>query len=590
MKADPSSLGDPSGERLRRRTRRLRIGAGVAIVVFVWLVMAGIEAWRLGSDALAGTRVAHTARQSVAGAQDVLEGRPDRALAEAQRYFADASERARSWVLAPLRVVPLAGRQLRAVEAVTAGAGTIADVGADGLADVRAVLEAPHRSGPERVALLRRLADVAEHARARLDQVDPGPGGALVPPVAGAREELVEELADLRAGLEDGRALASVLGDLLQGPGRYLVLGVNNAEMRAGAGMPSSLGELETANGHMRLDDMRPTAHVPVPDDAVPPSGDPAARWGWLGPDRGWRNLLVSPRFEVSASRAAQMWEAAGNRPVDGVVLLDPLALEAILDATGPVEVDGRVMSSGNVVDRLLVQQYLRVPDESPEQHRDELGVVAPAAISALDRGEWSTAQLADGLNGAVRGRHLMIWSRTPHQQDAWHATEVDGSLRPDSVMVSVLNRGGDKLDPYLRVQAQLELRPEDGHRSGVLQLTLRNDAPEGAPGLVLGPHPGIEGREGDYVGIVAVDLPEASTAGVIEPGPELAAAADGPTGVVATHVVVARGEERTVVVRFTLPAHQRSVRVEPSARAPSVAWRFRGATWVDVRARMVAW
>ncbi len=247
------------------------------------------------------------------------------------------------------------------------------------------------------------------------------------------------------------------------------------------------------------------------------------------------------------------------------------------------------MMSGANVVDQLLVQQY-RVPDESPEEHRDELGVVAQAAISALDRGEWSTAHLADGLNGAVRGRHLMIWSRTPHQQDAWHATDVDGSLRPDSVMVSVLNRGGDKLDPYLRVQAQLELRPEDGHRSGVLQLTLRNDAPEGAPGLVLGPHPGIEGREGDYVGIVAVDLPGASTAGAIEPGPELVAAADGPTGVVATHVVVARGEERTVVVRFTLPAHQRSVRVEPSARAPSVAWSFRGATWVDVRARMVAW
>ncbi len=132
-----------------------------------------------------------------------------------------------------------------------------------------------------------------------------------------------------------------MLCDLLQGPGRYLVLGVNNAEMRAGAGTLSSVGELETANGHMRLDEMRPIAHVPVPDDAVPLSGAPAARWDRLGPDRGCRNLLVSPRFEVSASRAAQIWEAAGNRPVDGVLLLDPLAPEAILGATGPVEATG---------------------------------------------------------------------------------------------------------------------------------------------------------------------------------------------------------------------------------------------------------
>lgn len=575
----------------RRHVQRLRISAVVALVVVAWLVMAGMEGWRLRADALAGTRAAHTARQSVAGAQDVLDRRPDEALAQAQRHFADASERARSWVLAPFRVVPVVGRQLRAVEAVAVGAATIADVGADGLAQVRAVLEAPHRSGPERVALLRRLADVAEHARARLDRVNPGPGGALVPPVADARDDLVEELADLRRSLEDGHSLASALGDLFEGPGRYLVLGVNNAEMRAGAGMPSSVGELETADGHMRLDEMRPVAQVLVPPAAVPLSGDSAALLGWPGPDRGWNSLLSSPRFQVSATLAAEMWEAAGNRPVDGVLLLDPLALQAILDATGAVEVDGRTMSGDNVVEELLVQQFLRVRDDGLKEHEDHVGMAAQAAVAALDRGEWPMARLADGLNGAVRGRHLMIWSKSPHQQDAWHATEADGSLRPDSLMVSVLNHGGNKLDPYLRVQAGLELRPEEGHGSAVLRLTVRNEAPQGAPRLVVGPQPGSGGSEGDYVGIVAVNLPEASATGAIEPAPELPLGGpDGPTQVVAARVVVARGEEQTVVVRFALPADQSSLRVEPSARAPSVEWTFRGATWVDDRARMVAW
>lgn len=576
--------------RRRHRVLRLGIGAVVALLVLTWLVMAGMEGWRLRADALAGTRAAHTARQSVAGAQDVLDRRPDEALAQAQHHFADASKRARSWVLAPFRVAPVVGRQLRAVEAVAVGAATIADVGADGLAEVRAVLEAPHRSGPERVALLRRLADVAEHARTRLDQVEPGPGGPLVPPVADARADLVEELADLRASLDDGRALASALGDLLQGPGRYLVLAVNNAEMRAGAGMPSSIGELETADGHMRLDEMRPVAQVPVPDATVPLSGDLATRWGWLSSNREWRSLLASPRFRVSASLAAEMWEAAGNRPVDGVLLLDPLALQAILDATGPVEVDSRTMSSDNVVEELLVQQFLRVRDDRLQEHENRVGMTAQAAVAALDRDEWPMARLADGLNRAVRGRHLMIWSKSPHQQDAWHATEADGSLRPDSLMVSVLNRGGNKLDPYLRVQADLELRPEKGHGSAVLRLTLRNEAPEGAPGLVVRRQPGSEGDEGDYVGILAVSLPGASAAGAIEPAPELPGGPDGPTQVVAARVVVTRGEERTVVVRFTLPADQRSLRVEPSARVPSAAWSFRGATWTDELARMVTW
>lgn len=573
----------------RRRAYRLAMGAAVVLVVLTWLVMAGMEAWRLRADALAGTRAAHSARQSVAGAQDVLDRHPDEALARAQRHFADVGERARSWVLAPFRVVPVVGRQLRAVEAVAVGAATIADVGADGLAEVGAVLKAPHRSGPERVALFRRLADVAADARARLDQVDSGPGHALVPPVARARDELVAELADLRASLDDGRALASALGELLRGPGRYLVLAVNNAEMGAGAGMPSSIGQLDTADGQMRLNEMRSVAHVPVSDAAVPLSGDSAARSAKPGPDRGWRNLLTSPRFQVSASLAAEMWEAAGNQPVDGVLLLDPLALQAILDATGPVEVDGRTMTGGNVVEELLVQQFLRIPDDTLGQHQDQVGVVAQAAVAALDRGEWPIARLADGLNRAARGRHLMVWSRTPDQQSAWDATQVDGSLRQDSLMVSVLNRGGNKLDPYLRVRAELELQPEEGNGSGLLRLTLRNEAPEHAPGGVLGQHVGTGGNEGDYVGTLAVNLPGASTAGAIE-SVESAAGPDGPTRVVTAHVVVARGEERTMVLRFRLPAAQRSLRVEPGARAPGVEWTFRGATWVDDRARVVAW
>ena len=46
------------------------------------------------------------------------------------------------------------------------------------------------------------------------------------------------------------------------------------------------------------------------------------------------------------------------------------------------------------------------------------------------------------------------------------------------------------------------------------------------------------EGKQGDYVGIFAVNLPGASTAGAIEPAPNTPGGPEGPTQVVAARVV----------------------------------------------------
>ena len=60
------------------------------------------------------------------------------------------------------------------------------------------------------------------------------------------------------------------------------------------------------------------------PDDRVPLSGDVADRWGWLAPNREWRNLASSPRFDANAELAAQMWKASTGQDVDGVLAHRP--------------------------------------------------------------------------------------------------------------------------------------------------------------------------------------------------------------------------------------------------------------------------
>src|SRR5207244_8808773 len=142
------------------------------------------------------------------------------------------------------------------------------------------------------------------------------------------------------------------VASLLTGPRTYLVLAANNAEMRAGSGMFLSIGELTTSAGSLRLTGMSSVTEVPIPP-GVPVEGDLASRWGFIDPAADWRDLMLSPRFDASAQLATRMWAAAGRGPVDGVLVLDPVALSGILQATGPVQVGPRPIGRFRVVPEL---------------------------------------------------------------------------------------------------------------------------------------------------------------------------------------------------------------------------------------------
>jgi hypothetical protein len=291
------------------------------------------------------------------------------------------------------------------------------------------------------------------------------------------------------------------------------------------------------------------------------------------------------------------MWQARTGEPVDGVLAVDPYALRAIIAATGPVEVDGRPITAQNVVRELLLEQYRAVSDDPvPEQEladqlarRERLSRVASAVIARLDAEDWDLARLVDALVPAARGRHILAWSAVPAQGRAWRAAGVDGALRRSSLMVSVLNRSGNKLDQFLSVEAALAARPV---RDGVavrLRLRIRNLAPEGLGWYVLGPYPYSSLREGQYRGIVAVNLPWGAGAATLR-GVErvVASGSDGPTRVIAGDIDLDRGETGVVTLRFRVPRGAERVRIEPSARSPETAWRVGGARFADDRAHAV--
>ncbi len=560
-----------------------------AALFAVWSAWALVNVVLAGLDARAGRDAAEQARKDALGSLTSPDSIAD--LQRAQAHFVSAHDRLSSVATLPVRLLPVFGRQVQSVDAVSVGAARVAGVGADALTEVQDALVPEHASGPARARLLRRMAEIATGADQDLDDIRLGPGH-LLGPVADAQARLAKEVKGLREGLRRGAAGATAAADLLAGPRRYLILAANNAEMRSGEGMILSAGLLETKEGVLTVSPFRQTADLRLPPDAVPLEGDLADRWGWLGPNQEWRNLGVSPRFDVTAPLAARMWEAGGGGPVDGALMVDVAALRALLKAVGPVTTEGRTVDADTVEEQVLHGQYVEhAADPDQGARREELGSIAAAVVGALQDRSWDASVLGQALGDAARGRHLLAWSAHPVEQQGWVAAGIDGSLRTDSLLVGALNRGAIKLDRFLGVRASLEIRSDHGRAEGELRLRLRNDVPLGEPKYVAGPDPDSGAGEGVYVGIVAVTLPGYARNARIDDVASLAVVGrDGPTRVVGSAVSIPRGAERSLVVRFEVPNGTRELRVEPSARLPPIAWSSSGLHWRDDKSRTVSW
>jgi hypothetical protein len=229
--------------------------------------------------------------------------------------------------------------------------------------------------------------------------------------------------------------------------------------------------------------------------------------------------------------------------------------------------------------------------DADQSARRDRLGEVARGAIDAFESREWDPSVLVDELAPAGRGRHVLVWSANPVEQRGWEASGIAGDLKADSMLVSLMNFGGNKLDQFVTIDGAISIDEQPAGVDVAVRLTITNKAPVGEPAYVVGPHPNSGVGEGVYLGILSVNVPGAASGLKLEGATELVAAGpDGRTQVMATNVQLARGETREFVVRFRAPAGATSFRVEPSAREPTITWSHGGEEWQDDHVERVEW
>ena len=577
------------------RRRRLVILGVVAVVV--WAIVAGVWLARAANDLRAGRDAASRARDHLQP-DDVANRTPLPHLRAAGDRFASAHDLAGSVVLAPLRVVPVVGRQLRSVHSLSGTAAQVADAAATAVDRAAGVLSEPAAAGQARIDQVRHIRDVVRVASAAVDKAnDLGPRKGLVGPLANARNDLAEDLDKARSTLANARDGSDAALSLVTGPRSYLVLAANNAEMRAGSGMWLQGGVLTARDGHLDLGDM---VSLPLeadpPGGAVVPTGDLAARWGFLQPGNEWRSLMASPNFDESAKLAVKMWKAAGRGDVDGVISVDAIGLQAIVAATRPAQVEGRTIEAKDVPEYVLHGQYLQYRDVKDRLgidnalRQERIGDLARASVAAMNEGDYRPSVLIRSLSDAVLGRHLLAWSPDETEGKGWTAAGMDGELGPDSLLVSLMNTGSNKLDWSLHVAADLVSQRRAEGTDVTVTLTLENPAPPpDEPRYITGPRPGSGFERGQYQAILAVNVPGSARHGRFDGVTSLGVAgSDGKTRVVGFLLSLSAGESRTVVLRFSLPSTADHIIVEPSARVPEIRWRAGSTTWQDRNPRTV--
>jgi len=216
-------------------------------------------------------------------------------------------------------------------------------------------------------------------------------------------------------------------------------------------------------------------------------------RWGASSPEVFFQDVGLSPDLPTVGAVAADLYEQATGLSIEGVVTLDPYAMQALLTLTGPVSAGGLRLDASNVVPYILVDQYNEF--EGDEAGREAaLGALVTAAFDALTGTSLPGPRaLADALGPVVEQDRLGVWWKAGGPVAELTAlTGLDNAFPlangDDLIGLVHQNAGQNKIDVYLQRRWTYTAEVDDGSVSATLLAEFINDAPgTGLSAAVIG-------------------------------------------------------------------------------------------------------
>ncbi|WP_372530569.1 DUF4012 domain-containing protein [Euzebya sp.] len=442
------------------------------------------------------------------GAGDIAAA--DDAFAQAEDAAGAAVGRVRSPLVRLVGFLPVIGPTVDSVVATTEAADLIAGAGRQitaSLRDIPGGLDALTLGGGGEAGWLdavQTLQDPVVDAAARLelarDLVEHAPARTRVARVDAARTRLLDELTQINPIVQNGAALAGALPTLFgdEQPRRYFLGAHNPAELRGTGGFIGAYAILIAEAGEVTISPFTPTQELPqdVLDEDTAPTATFLERYGERIAGNGtWLNVNLSADLPTVADAIQAMYQAAEGQRLDGVILVDPFALEAMLRTTGPVtspDPDVGTLTADTVVPFITTEAPIALGFGG--ERKEVLGESAQVVLDEFLSGDVPGRARIDALAEAVSGGHLLIHAADPEVQAVIEAVGAGGGLpEPEGTVaaLSLVNTTAGKADVWLdrTVDWDVTLDP-DGTASAIVTVALSNGTPEdpSLPRYITGP------------------------------------------------------------------------------------------------------
>ena len=480
-----------------RRGSRARIVLWVVLALVLLLILA--VAW-VGVRGMLAKGHLERAVADVDTLRSQLTSGDTGAAQKTARHLEDEAASARSLTGDPVwgaaQSVPFFGTNLRAVrdvsvivddvasDAVSPVAGVIDGLGSDSFAPKNGKIDLqPIEDAQPAVA---EATKTLQHARADAARID----------TSGTLSPVTTAVGQLRNALSSASEQAVAANRIVQlapamlghdGDRNYLLLFQNNAELRAGGGIPGAVALLQVKDGAISLERQASGSSFGEYDQPVLPlTADTRGLYGEITGEY-MQDVTLTPRFDVSAKLAREMWKQKFGPQVDGVLAMDPVTLSYLLRATGPVQLPtGDTLTADNAVQLLLSDVYAKYPD--PVVQDAFFASAASAVFTKVSSGEFDAKTFVSALTQSADEGRLRLWSADKAEQRRISGTPVAGELPTASVesnqFAVYLNDGtGSKMDYYLdkRVSVGSSVCRKDGRPTSVVQITIKNTAPADA-------------------------------------------------------------------------------------------------------------
>ena len=490
----------------RRSRERMHTAATVGVLVaLIGLIVFAVSVWISFHDLSSGST---SARDGLAALRQGRGSQSAVLLANASDSLDSAHDVLGGWWTVPAHLVPFVSQQLDALSAASqqghdvAAAGAVVASKADyhELRYVQGQIDVNRRrqlDGP-----LRTVNGVLVRAGSHLHAVR---SPWLVGPVRGAVDAFSRDVAQTIPQAQVAQQAVAVAPGMLGGDGtrHYFVAFTTEAESRGLNGFMGNWAELTASDGRLTLSRSGRVGELNALPGAAqrivtgPP--DYVARYGRFKVGTYFQDVTVSPDLPDVAQVVSQLYSGPfpdmGGDKIDGVLVVDPYALAALLRFTGPIDVTGGPqLTAANAAQELVAAQYTDFTGKTDRV--DFLDQASRQTFEQLTRGTIpGPDEIASVLGPQVSGRHLMFTSFRGPEQALFARLGATGAYSHeqaghDFFGLTGQNSANNKTDVWMHrsISYAVSYDPATGQERAKATITLHNDAPSsGLPPGVIG-------------------------------------------------------------------------------------------------------